>query len=578
MDALQRQVAIAYRRLTLERFLAFLGWSWTGTLLLAAAAIAIAKFAPLPVDATIWNAGWLGGALAAGLLIAALWTYFTRNSRIAAAIEIDHRFGLKERVSSALSLDPLERETPAGKALLGDAVRRVERIDVSSKFTVRPTGRILLPAVPAACALALLLISDPTRDAQADANADQAAIAKQIKDSTEPLRKKMEERKKEAAEKGLKDAADLFKKIEEGTRDLTKRDDLDRKQAMVKLNDLAKQLEARREKLGGDEKLKQQLRNLKTSQSGPADQAAQAMKDGDFKKAADEIEKLKQQLDKGNLDDKQKQALEKQLAEMQKAMQKVADAHQQAKNDLQKKAADAKRQMPDPNQLKKQIDDLLKQGRKEEAEKLKQQAEQMAQNLAKLQEQLEKMGAQQPQMDQLQKMANQLGQCAKCLGNGDKAGAQQAMQQMQQGLEALKQQGDELAMLDQALDQIGECKGECNGDGEGKGKNGKGGKGKGKGKGGDGLGEAIGGSGARPIEKTDVGFRDSQVNQNVGKGASVLTGEADGPNIKGQVQAEIQQQIEAARRENTDAIVGQRLPRNQRDHAKQYFDSLREGK
>ena len=59
---------------------------------------------------------------------------------------------------------------------------------------------------------------------------------------------------------------------------------------------------------------------------------------------------------------------------------------------------------------------------------------------------------------------------------------------------------------------------------------------------------------------------------------AVITGEADGPNIKGVVQQEIQQQIEASRHEASDAITRQRLPRSQRDHAKEYFDAFLEGK
>jgi hypothetical protein len=44
------------------------------------------------------------------------------------------------------------------------------------------------------------------------------------------------------------------------------------------------------------------------------------------------------------------------------------------------------------------------------------------------------------------------------------------------------------------------------------------------------------------------------------------------------VQQEIQAQVEASRHEASNAVIRQRLPRNQRDHAKEYFDALREGK
>jgi hypothetical protein len=580
MDTLRQQVAIAYRRLMVQRFVAVLAWSWFGTLLVAAGAIALAKTFPLGVDSLAWTISWIAGALVAGLLIAGIWTYFTRQSRLEAAIEIDRRFGLKERVSSTLALDSEELETDAGRALARDAVRRVERLDVPSQFGMHFHKRSLLPLIPAALAVGMLFVADPTRDDTAEANIDPVNVTKQIKESTEPLRKKLEERKKEAAEKGLKDAADLFKQLEEGARELTKKDNVDRKQALSKLTDLQKQLEERREKLGGNERMKQQLDNLKNLKSGPADKVADALKDGDFKKALDEIEKLKDQLDKGDLDDKAKEDLEKQLAEMQKKLQQAVDGQKKVENELQKQIAEAQKQIPMPEELKKQIQDLIDQGRKEDADKLKQQAEKMAQNLEKLQQQLGKMQQQGPQMQQLQDMANKLGQCAQCMGNGDKAGAKQALDGLQKELQQMAKQADELVMLDQALDQLAECKGECNGDGEKDGKGGKGMQGKGgKGKGGDGLGAGRGGFGERPIDKDGkVGFRDSHVSQNVGKGKAVITGEVDGPNMKGLVQQEIREQIEAAKREASDAVTQQRLPRSQRDHAKEYFDSLREGK
>ena len=572
MDALRKQVAIAYRRLLMQRFLGVLAWSLFGTLLLAAIAVAVRKLIPFEVDSLAWSAGWIGGAIAAGFVIAAVWTYLTRQSQLDAAIEIDRRFGLKERISSTLALDESELESPAGKALASDALRRVERIDVESKFGIQWNRRTLLPLVPAALAFGLLFVADPTRDDIAQGNPD-ADVTKLIKESTEPLRKRLEERRKEAAEKGLKDAADLFKQLEEGARELTKKDNIDKKQALSKLNDLQKQLEERREKLGG-ERMKQQLDNLKNLKSGPADKVADALKEGDFQKAVDEIEKLKDDLAKGNLDAKKQEDLKQQLADMQKKLQDAVDAQKNLEQNMEKQIANLQKQIPTPEQLKKQIEELNNQGRKAEAEKLKQQAQKMADNLDKLQQQLSKMQQQGPQMKQLQDMANKLGQCAACMGNGDKAGAAQALDGLQQDIAAMQMKADEMAMLDLALDQIAECKGDCNGEGMGNGGEGKG-KGKGKGDWAKGSGQ---GEGKRDKAQDDVGFRDSHVSQNIGKGKAVITGEADGPNIKGVVQQTIQEQIEASRHEASDAITRQRLPRSQRDHAKEYFDSFLEGK
>ena len=65
--------------------------------------ISVRKIWPIAVDGPLWLGGWIGGSLAVSLVVAALVTYFGRKGKLDAAIEIDHRFGLKERVSSCLS-------------------------------------------------------------------------------------------------------------------------------------------------------------------------------------------------------------------------------------------------------------------------------------------------------------------------------------------------------------------------------------------------------------------------------------------------------------------------------------------
>ena len=573
MDTLRRQVAIAYRRLLMQRFFGTLAWCWFATFVIAAIALAIPKFLPLGVDPLVWSASWIGGGVLAGLLIAGLWTYLTRQSQLEAAIEIDRRFGLKERVSSTLALDEAELETEAGRALAKDALRRVERLDMQSKFGIELNRRSLLPIVPALAAFALLFVADASREVAASNN-ESANITKQIKESTNPLQKNFAKQHKQATESDNPELADFFKQLEEQfDRDIRKNDNIDKKQALSKLTDLQKQLEQRREKLGAD-RMKEQLDNLKNLKSGPADKVANALKEGDFKKALDEIEDLKKQLAKGDLDNKKQEELKNQLAEMQKKLEQAVEGQKKLENDLEKQIANAQKQIPNPEELKKQIQDLINQGRKEDAEKLRQQAQKMAENLEKMQEQLAKMQQKGPQMQQLQQMANKLGQCAACMGEGDKAGAQKALEALQKELGEMQMKADELVMLDMALDQIAECKGDCNAEGD---KAGKGGKSDKQGKGDFARGEGRG-EGKRDIAKDDVAFRESHVSQNIGKGKAVITGEVDGPNLKGAVQQAIHEQMEASKREASDTVIRQRLPRNQRDHAKEYFDSLREGK
>ena len=237
METLRKQIRRAHRRLMLASLAGKLSWCWFVALVLAVLAIGAGKYWPL-VDDPTWTLGCLATALVGGLLAALLWTWAVRHDTLEAAVEIDRRFGLKERISSTLALDRAQLETAIGQALVRDAQQRVERIDVAEKFRVRPGRRALLPLLPAAVACALALGVDvraPEKSAAA-ATADNA----QIKQSTRALVKKLDETRKEAAEKGLKEVDGLLKQLEDGMKNLAEKSQTDRKQALVALNELGK--------------------------------------------------------------------------------------------------------------------------------------------------------------------------------------------------------------------------------------------------------------------------------------------------------------------------------------------------
>ncbi len=552
MDILRQQIRRAQLRLLLQRFASRLSTCLFVSLLIAAAAVAVRKCCSLPIDGRLWSWSWIGGGAALGLLAAILWTYCQRQSALEAAIEIDRRFGLKERVSSSLVLTPTELETEAGQALVSDAMNRIDRLDVSQAFVVRPNRWSLLPLLPAAVAFALaLLVGDKGSESTVAAKTTPEQ-AEQVKKSTQSLEKKLEERRREAHKQGLDDAADLFKKIEQGTKDLAEKSDLDRKQALVKLNDLAKEMEKRRDKLADDEKLKQQFKQLKDMQQGPADKVSKALKNGDFKEAVKQIDDLKQKLANGDLGEKEKEQLAKQIDQMRQTLEKQAEAREQAKQELQK-----------------QIDQARQAGRTDEAQKAQQQ-------LDKLNQECEKCS-------KMSDLAKQLDQAAKGLKQGDAKAAQAALDKVSEQLQDMQQSSEEMAMLDQALDELAEAKNSmdcknCNGQGcaqcQGKGQ----GQGQPKKQGppGNGLGKGRG-QGDRPEHENKTSFYDSNVRQNVGKGGAVVTDQVEGPNRKGEVREEIKSSFESSKHEAADPLTGQRLPREYREHAKTYFDAIREG-
>jgi len=530
MNELEKQVRRAYRRLGFQRFLRVLGWCWFATLLVALGGIAVDKFYPTGVPA--W--GWAAGALGLGLVAAAVWTLATRRGPLGAAIEIDRRFGLKERVSSTLAMDPQERETEAGQALLKDAVRRVGRIDVAARFAVTPGKQVLLPLLPGVLAVLVALIP-PMAENPAVAKADALKAKQQVEQSAKKLREKLADRQKKAQEKGLKDAEELFKKLEQGTRDMAK-GQTERKKALATLNDLSRQLQDRRSELGAD-KIKQELDQLKNLDRGPADKFAKAVREGDFKKAAEELEKIKQELAGGNLDAKQKQQLAGQLAQVQEKLKNLAQANQAAQKDLQNR-----------------IGQLRQAGQLAEA--------------SKLEEQLSKLLQQGPQMKQLDEMADKLGQCAQCLREGQLAEAADALGQLQANLQ---QQLGEMEMLNEAMEQLRQARNQMNCPNCG-------GAGCEACQGPPGMGMGPGrGQGPRPEAEDQTATYDSQVRQKPGEGAAVVTDLVEGPNVKGNPQEEIRQQSDAARRATTDPLTNRNIPRKHQAQVKEYFDRFREG-
>jgi GNAT superfamily N-acetyltransferase len=555
MEEIKRQVGRAQRRLVLQQFWRVFGWSLFATLLLAAIGLAIPRIWVLNVQPQAWDWGWIGGGLGVGLLMAAIWTYVIRRSRLDAAIEIDRRFGLKERISSALALAPEEQGSDIGQALVSDAIRRVERIDVREQFRVSPTWRLVLPLVPA-IAIGILAVLPLAAVKKAEGGSETPPeIKKQIKTATQKLQEKIRESQKRAEELGLKDN-DVLKEVNKELDKLASKENTDRKDALLKINDLAKEIEKRKQDLGGADKMRKELDKLKDIAKGPADKMADALKEGDFGKAQEEMKKLNEELKNGKLNKDDQEKLAKQLEQMKDKMQQAVQDQKEARQRLQQ-----------------QIEQKLAEGNVGEAAKMQQQLDQMNQNA-------------QQQQQMMQELADKLGQAAQALKDGgDPKQAAQQLEKLAGDLQKMQEQLDQLENLQEVLDQLADAKDamncpNCQGAGcaqcqqNGDGDDGEG-KGKGKGKG-RGLGKGQG-QGLRPEEETDKSFYDTRVAADPKAGQSVRIGDASGPNKAGKTLESIKEEIRASLAKEPDALEDVTLPRDQRENAKQYFERLRKG-
>jgi hypothetical protein len=426
MEEIRRQVAAARRRLVMQQFLGILPWALLIALVIAVIGLAVPKFWIIYVDSNTWIASWLGGAVAAGLFFAIGWTMAVRRQAMDAAIELDRRFGLKERVSSVLSLQSDELETEAGRALLNDASRRVESLEVREKFGISINARALLPLLPALVALALVLVPDAQDKAKA-ASSVNAEIREQIKRSAQELKARLAEKQKRLEESGLEDAEQIFKKLHQGLDEMSKDGKVDRKQALVKINDLAKELEQRRKELGDPDNLQKQFEGLKNIERGPADKIADALKEGNFEKAVEQLKQLQEKMEKGDLSEQEKQQLAQQLQQMQQKMQEIVDAQREAKAELER-----------------QIQQKMAEGDTEAA--------------GKLQRKLDQLQQQDRQMQQLEKMADKLGQASEAMENGDMETAQAQLSEFSDQLQEMEAEMQQLASLDEMMDEIGDAK------------------------------------------------------------------------------------------------------------------------
>lgn len=563
MNEINKQVTRARRRMMLGKFAGVLTWSVFAGLLLATVGMAIPKiwhldFLETQRNQDTWTYSWILGGTVLGFLVAAMLTWMGRESRLNVAIEVDKRFGLKERLSSAMALNSESADSNAGRALVDDAVKRAELIDVRDQFRVQPTLRALLPLIPVLLLFGLMFV--PNAEKRAAATEPEKVDQKQIEVVIKELKKQVDKKREERTAKGLKDANKSLNSLEKKFDQLLDEKNTDKKEALLKLNDIKSQIQERRKELGSSKELKESLNQLKDAGQGPAKELADAMSKGDMEQAKKAIKELADKLKAGDLNMIEKKKLAKDLQQMAEELKKMAERHEAAKKKLE-------------DQIKKALD----QGDLDKA--------------AQLQQKLDEKKAMDKQQEKMKKMAENLQKCADCMkqgGNGQpKKGGQgqqqpgengeqqaQAMKEAGQSLEDLAQQiaqmqqeMDELEALEdleemaegakQAMNQNQGMK-----DGEPKWQDWAGGKGRGGGK--------------RDLEEEKTGSFRSKVKAKLQQGETVVTGSADGKNITGRSASETRELIQASVSKQSDPLENQKMSRTQREHAQQYFKALRE--
>jgi septal ring factor EnvC (AmiA/AmiB activator) len=530
---LQRQVARVSRRLFLQTLVDQLVWCWVGALAVSAGWFLVRLYAlGQPVDGWSWlvAAGALGVASLVGLVLA----FLRAPSRLAAALLLDDRFGLRERVTTSMTLPAGIEQTPAGRALLADAGARVEKLDVSSRFPLRLSWSAAL--VPAG-ALALLLgafFLEPLKG-QAKGNTDTLAEAPQNAAEIQEKMQKLVNKTPEKAEE-KKDQSKEMQQIEAELDKLVNKP-RDTKEALhertQEINDIEAEIKQREKDLNDKtQALKEQLKNLdrfskKNDPDGPATPLEKALAQGDFKKAAEEIEKLEKKLDDEKLTEQEKEELEKELGQLKDELTKLAEQK------------DEEEELQELNRKGELDEDALKQ-------------------------EMDKIQKKKANLKEAKEFADELEQCKQCMSKGDKEGAANALKRAMGKAKKMGGDEQELKDLQNKMQALQECK-KCMGNGMCEGKNG------------NNLGKGRFPGTKRP-ETKDEEYRAQNKRERVEfdpKGQKEIQDFVQGRSFKKTPSAEMAGDVKQASQEAPEALERQRLPRAASDMTRGYYENLR---
>jgi DNA polymerase III alpha subunit (gram-positive type) len=334
------------------------------------------------------------------------------------------------------------------------------------------------------------------------------------------------------------------------------------------LSDLVKEKQERAEYAAVKE-MQKMLRGLKPPgpTESPTQKLSEALAEGDFKSAQEEIKAIKEQLAtlKSEQDKELVDKLSKQLEELSKQIEQLAKDEKLAEK-LQQAGID-------PETAERILESLTK----KDLEQIKKMLEEKGLS----QEKIEKLVRQMQQNQQAGAMAKQLAQAMKNAGQAGASGqagdAMQGLQAAADQLGELEQLQQEIAQLEAAAAALGNAQSaidkpcaQCQGTGHRAGKpcsacQGRGGMGqRGQGRG-----------GLAPEEQTAMQFKVERGKVHTQKGAIIGQFLVEGEQVKGDVSKSFAEVVTASEREASDRINRDRIPRHYHKAIKEYFSQVR---
>jgi hypothetical protein len=583
MNTIDRAISHASRRLFVNDALVRLTTLATAAAGLAIAARVVEKAISIPFP---WQI--IAPSLAGAVVVSALgWTWIVRRSRLSAAVALDEAAGLRESLSTALTLK--NATDPWSTAVIETAQARAAGLNVAAALPYRRPAKA---STPLFLSLGLMVVWFVLPDldllklleSKKVAQAQQAEIVR-VKADINTDQKKLEELLartgvKVSDEKGDGDSA----ANPDGTPQTA--EELQRVQ-IKKLTTLADKLEMQRngEKAQQFQAVKDAMRQLRQPGPGPMGEFSRQLARGNFQQAKAQLDDLAKKLADGSLADDQKRQMQDQLKNLSEQLDKIAKDTSQLQKQLQQAGLSpeqAQKLASSPEALKNTVANLDALSGEQK------------QGLINLASQMAQSGQQSQQMSQaMQQAAQNMSQ------QGMSQEGAQAMQNLSQQLSEGEMAQNEMANLDAALSEaksqlskMGQCKGSGEGEdgkggseGEGGDSEGQGngdGKGKGNGRGqmagnqsGQGTGGGGQGNGAGPNAQ-DAPFELSKSKANVKTGQGPIIGSklVFGEQVRGQSVAEFSAAVQSASQAASESMENLTVPRELHDSVKAYFGTL----
>ncbi len=564
---LDRQLTRARRRLFLGSLLTLMAWSVLAALLLAAGWVAVQPWVfPGGSGVLRWYAA--GGLVAVAVVVALTLSLRRAPSPVTAALALDERFGLKERVTTARTLAAGEAETPAGKALLADAEQKVAGLRVRDRFPVRPprAAALLVPAAAAGLTL-LALYWDPRLDSAGPDDGAAAAAPAAKEDVEEKVKQLAARPKTKEPEKGdpeelrrINEDIEKFvrapREKREEVRDRVKDATALEEQIRREQREQARRADAFREAMKQVQRLRKKERD---QEKGPADPAADAVARGDMGAAQDELERLRRRLEKEEKKEEEKERLRRKKRDPGASEEEKKEAEERLKRlereggltqeERERLARQLGQMEDDLKRLSRRKDERLKELRDlaERGEIDKDALDREEDELAKMEELTEE------ERKEIEELAKELGECKGCLREGQCGQAAKKLARAAQKAGQCNKEGagQELARRLALVQQVKRslCRS---------------------------LEGGVG-AGRRPEAKDEAtAHQDALVPGEWDRGKVQVIGQGPVGGFKGpRKPAELQEEIRQAAQEAPAAIDRQRLPASARKMARGYFEKVR---